>query len=84
MKSGDQPKIKQFPVPSFFLLSYSLGGDSEIFLDQVKGDPQRNEGDQEVRIGIANDTNGGEAKERGSGEGLHCWWDVLEPADRMI
>lgn len=55
----------------------SPGGHPEVFLDEVAGDGQRQEGDEEDRGHVGNDAQGGDAQQGGAAEALQRGGDVL-------
>lgn len=57
--------------------SHSPGCHSEVFLDEVAGNGQRQEGDEEDRSHIGDDTQGGDAQQGGAGEAFQRGGDVL-------
>lgn len=57
--------------------SHSPGRHTEVFLDEVAGDGQRQEGEQEHRGHVGNDTQGGDTQQGGAGEALQGGRDVL-------
>lgn len=58
-------------------LSGSPGRHAEVFLDEVAGDGQRQEGHQEDGRHVGDDAQGGDAQQRGAGEALQRGGDVL-------
>lgn len=59
------------------LPSGSPGGHPEVFLDEVAGDGQRQEGDEEDGGHVGDDAQGGHAQQGGAGEALQGGGDVL-------
>lgn len=60
------------PVPS-----RSPGRDTEVFLDEVTGDGQRQEGNEEDGGHVGDDAQGGHTQQGGAGEALQGGGDVL-------
>lgn len=56
---------------------YSPGGHTEVFLDEVAGDSQRQEGDEEDGGHVADDAQSGHTQQGGAGEALQGGGDVL-------
>lgn len=59
------------------VLSDSPGGHPEVFLDEVAGDGQRQEGDEEDWGHVGDDAQGGHTQQGGAGEALQSGRDVL-------
>lgn len=57
--------------------SRSPGRDPEVFLDEVAGDGQRQEGDEEDGGHVGDDAQGGHTQQGGAGEALQRGGDVL-------
>lgn len=57
--------------------SDSPGGHPEVFLDEVAGDGQRQEGDEEDGGHVGDDAQGGHTQQGGAGEALQGGGDVL-------
>lgn len=57
--------------------SRSPGRDAEVFLDEVAGDGQRQEGDEEDGGHVGDDAQGGHTQQGGAGEALQRGGDVL-------
>lgn len=58
-------------------LSDSPGGHPEVFLDEVAGNGQRQEGDEEDGGHVGDDAQGGHTQQGGTGEALQGVGDVL-------
>lgn len=65
------------------VLQDSPGGHPEVFLDEVAGDGQWQEGDEEDRGHIGDDTQGGHTQQGGAGEAFQGGWDVLVDCVRV-
>lgn len=63
------------PFP--FALSDSPGGHPKVFLDEVAGDGQRQQGEEEDGGHVADDTQCGHTQQGGTGEALQRGRDVL-------
>lgn len=57
--------------------AHSPGGHPEVFLDEVAGDGQRQEGDEEDGGHVGDDAQGGHTQQGGAGEALQGGGDVL-------
>lgn len=56
---------------------YLLRSDSEVLLDEIKGNAKGHKGDQEHGCRVGDHPDSGQAEQGGSGQRLQGWRDVL-------